>query len=433
MQSNRLRVLEILEHAYVVAALFFLTQGPVYRLWEPSSSVVTTSPQPSIPHVYFATFVAIQLPAVLLVARSWQVSCWRRFTPWFLTMFLAWLGLTVIWSTFARQSLPEYVALLCSSAFGVYLGTRFGSRAMWRVVAAAMAIGLALSMYSVWREWPGSTSSTDGYWIGIYFNRNSLAPVAATALIAGVALWFGSHRASRRTERGPVIVLLAMSLVVLWQSRSQTSPFALLVCVVFVLVAITLRAIPRRGAFARRWWTPSGVAMLLVSIGVFIVMWSIRGTSVSAELSTFNSRSGIWSLSWSGFQMKPWHGWGWFAAWYTPDFFDQGVWWNLWRTTWSHNGYHDLLLGGGIPAAALFALFVLSALHSSDNTALHEVVPRWMMASFVLAAATQESFFVGSHFLWVLLVASLVSSINCHRSSTDQNNATKLSPTSTER
>jgi hypothetical protein len=29
------------------------------------------------------------------------------------------------------------------------------------------------------------------------------------------------------------------------------------------------------------------------------------------------------------------------------------------------------------------------------------------LAVFVLAAATQESFFVGSHFLWALLVASL--------------------------
>lgn len=433
MQSTRLRFLEVLEVLYVVVALYCLTQGPVYRLWESSGTVVTTSPQPSLPHVYFATFVAIQLPAVLLCARSWKIGYWRRVMPWLLMMFLVWIGATVLWSTLARQSLPEYTALLCSTAFGLYLGTRFSSRAMWRVVASAMTIGLTLSIYSVWQKWPGSISPTDNYWIGIYFNRNSLAPVAATALIAAVALWIDSWQTSRVVERVFAAALVIMSAIVLWQSQSQTSPFALLVGGVFVLVALLLRAIPRNGVFEKRWWTPNGFAVLLVSTGVYLVLWAIRGASSATEFSTFNSRSGLWSLSWSGIQMKPWQGWGWLAAWHTPDFFDQGTWWNLWRTTWSHNGYHDLLLGGGIPAAILFALFVLSAFHSSDRTSLRHAVPCWMMAAFVLAAATQESFFIGSHFLWVLLIAALISTIRSQQGLVRQDHSTELASTSGER
>jgi len=34
-------------------------------------------------------------------------------------------------------------------------------------------------------------------------------------------------------------------------------------------------------------------------------------------------------------------------------------------------------------------------------------LPRVALGGFVLIAATQESFFIGSHFLWALLVASM--------------------------
>jgi hypothetical protein len=79
------------------------------------------------------------------------------------------------------------------------------------------------------------------------------------------------------------------------------------------------------------------------------------------------------------------------------------------ETQWSHNGYHDLLLGGGVLAAVLFALYLWFASGEFDRVGVAVALPRMALAVFVLAAATQESFFVGSHFLWALLVASLAA------------------------
>jgi O-antigen ligase len=131
-------------------------------------------------------------------------------------------------------------------------------------------------------------------------------------------------------------------------------------------------------------------------------------STVSAELFTFNSRGGVWAQNWTGFLEKPFHGWGWMAARRTPSFFRQGVWWAAFDTEWAHNGYHDLLLGGGVLAVVLFAAVVWCGMREIGSQAsLREAVPSFLVVAFVLTAATQESFFIGTHFLWALLIAGL--------------------------
>lgn len=98
------------------------------------------------------------------------------------------------------------------------------------------------------------------------------------------------------------------------------------------------------------------------------------------------------------------------AAWRTTTFFKRDGWWDLRDTSWSHSGYFDVLLGGGLVAGVMFIALVLVS-----GMRLHRVVLveplgqlRYATAFFVLAAATQESFFMGTHFLWALFVWALV-------------------------
>ncbi len=237
MQMSRPSMSQLLragEVTYAIVALFALTQGPIYRLWSESSTYLETSPQPSMPHVYFATFVVVQLPAVMLLSRrmpSWWLRD-RRIQA--LSALLIWLALSVTWSTLARHSLPEYVSLLLTSSVGLYLAVSFSSRMIWRIVTAAMSLGLLSSVWAIVRGWELSTSVEEDYWIGIYFNRNSLAPVAAVALLAsvGVILTQTSWKnLARRVVLAAAVSLTALSGVVLWKAESRTSPLALGVAV----------------------------------------------------------------------------------------------------------------------------------------------------------------------------------------------------------
>ena len=406
-----MRASRTVELVYASLVLFALTQGPVFRVWSESNSRLDILPNPSPQHAFFATFVAVQLPAVVLFFRRANIDWLRDRANQVLVALLVWLGLSVVWSTFARQSLPEFVALCLTTVFGSYLAASFSRSEFWWIVAGGMALGVGVSWFSIMRLWDGAVNLQDDYWIGIYGNRNSLAPVTAVALLASiVVVSFARERSAPNWSR--IVTLLApvavavFAAIEMWRSTSQTSPVALAAATVACAAWLVVRAVVSRFGAFRHHAAPITLALLAV-VAVVALRQIGDATTLSGETATFNSRRALWSVNWSGFLEKPWLGWGWMAARFNPAFFKQGTWWAALETQWSHNGYHDLLLGGGVPAAVLFALYLWFASREFDRVGVAVALPRMALAVFVLAAATQESFFVGSHFLWALLVASL--------------------------
>lgn len=418
LQLARVHWLRSIEFVYAVVALFALTQGPVLRLWKPSEALLGMLPNPSIPHAHFATYVVVQIPAMALWARRIDQSWWRQRENQALLALLAWLGLSVVWSTFARHSLPEFTALVLTSVFGLYLSVSYSVRQFWAVVSFAMSLGVGFSWIAVMRLWDGAVNFQENYWIGIYYNRNSLAPVAAVAILSVLSavnvFW---SEVKRRNSVLSIAMLVAGSTVVvisiieLWRSGSQTSPAALAIALAVCLVWLVARRMGQRSGdigVVRTLTVP--LVLLLASLAIFTALrFEILVGGVDTQTTAFNQRSGLWSLSWAGFLEKPWHGWGWMSAWHTPLFFlaSNEPTWMAWDLEWSHNGYHDLLLGGGVPAAALFVVYLFVASRRISVEKPRQVVTRLVIVAFVLAAATQESFFIGSHFLWALLVASM--------------------------
>ena len=131
------------------------------------------------------------------------------------------------------------------------------------------------------------------------------------------------------------------------------------------------------------------------------------------ETIDFNGRSAIWNYSWTGFLDRPLIGWGWMSAWRTPSFLHRDLWWSFTNTGWSHSGYMDVLLGGGFIAAVLFVGAFLWGGYRHLGDVTKQTATQWTPAimCFVLATATQESFFVGNHFLWLLFVAAVAGNL----------------------
>ncbi len=404
------------EFVYATLALFALTQGPVLRLWSQSAVLAGELPNPSIPHVQFSTYVAVQLPALALLVRRISSQWLRERANIALFAFIGWLGATVMWSSFARHSLPEFVALTLTTALGLYLAMSFSWKQLWWLIASAMALGVGISWVAIMRLWAGAVNFQEDYWVGIYYNRNSLAPVAATAIIASVALTLNALKSSKAKVAASTIAALALAAfagIELWRSESQTSPAALaisgLACVMWLVLsalALKMKPLAHIGRFT------STITLIVTALAVFFALRHEIGVGgVETATTAFNQRSGLWTLSWDGFLRKPWHGWGWMAAWQDPLFLLSSgePTWMAWGLEWSHSGYHDVLLGGGVPAAILLAAYFWFSSQRIIISPMREGAVQMLLVVYVLAAATQESFFIGSHFLWATLVALLAT------------------------
>jgi hypothetical protein len=60
-----------------------------------------------------------------------------------------------------------------------------------------------------------------------------------------------------------------------------------------------------------------------------------------------------------------------------------------------------------LPGILFFGVVVLGVRSLDQVANVRVATPRFLVIGFVLAAATQESFFIGSHFLWAMLIAVL--------------------------
>ena len=399
------------EHGYVVALIFVLTQGPVYKLWRTAEFY---TPIPITP-TWQATFLAIQVPGLMLLARRGLQRDFVKGPFLLLIGLLAWMTASTTWTNLSRYTSVDSLALAVTAGAGLYVGSRFSSRQLVVMMWAAMQLGVLFSYYAVKQGWTESVDG-EGNWTGIYFNRNSLGPVAMLGLITGcavaVSLWRSKSLVYGRQLMILVGLLVVLDVVVYVRSGSSTSIGAAVVatiaCVLWVVIGRWHQATGAPIRAIRRVVYPAFVVLTLVFAWVgFRYQTIIVGWFGKADF--FNGRSALWHYSWTGFLDRPFLGWGWRAAWSTPEFLKRDLWWTTAGASWSHNGFLEILLGGGIVGGLLFAGYVLWAGERTIATVVSIPSESWRvaMAMFVLIACTQEVFIIGNHFLWLLFVAVL--------------------------
>ena len=152
---------------------------------------------------------------------------------------------------------------------------------------------------------------------------------------------------------------------------------------------------------------------------------------VGRELD-FSGREVLWRVSFSGFGEKPLFGWGWMSAWQTSNFFKVPTAHPVteFGNQWSHSGIMDVLLGGGVIGAGLLVVAIIWGGSRQLERVFTQTAGQWTFAAtwFVLVASTQESFIVGNHFMWLLLVVS-VAGHQSHKVNYSETKSTALPTT----
>ena len=406
-------ILRWTEYAYAAALIFVLTQGPVLSMWfasEQENARQALAPQ-------LATYFVFQIPALVLVSRQKFTMRDARGPLGLLAIFCVWLVATTLWATNGQHSAVESVSLLTTFICGVYFAKRFTLTEKLAVIVVAMQPGLLLSRYAIANDWNMSQSG-EGFWVGIYFNRNSLAPVAMVSVVSALALLYVVF--INRDDKLRIYKLCVLANVVLFglvvavRTQSNT-PFGGLVTFVAVLSFWEVaRRSPLRKYLSDTRQTNTvyaGFIALAAMCSWFAIQFQSKVLQAFGETVTFNGRSEIWKYSWNGFLERPLLGWGWLSAWRSWAFMRMDLWWTVEGVSWSHNAYLDLLLGGGVLAVLLFAAAVLWGVYRLVPSHNGDATQSWPVAFifFYLAMCTQESFIIGNHFLWMLFVAVLTS------------------------
>jgi O-antigen ligase len=410
---NSRKILRWTEYAYAATLLFFLTQGPVLSMWFASEQQNAT---PALaPHM--ATYFLVQIPALVFVSRQKFSMRDARGPLGLLAIFCIWLSATTLWATNGQHSAVESVSLLTTFICGVYFAKRFTLIEKLTIIVAAMQPGLLLSRYAIANNWENAKSN-EGFWVGIYFNRNSLAPVAMVSILSASALLYLAYIKKNDALRIYKICLLAdivvFGFVVVIRTHSNT-PFGGLVAFITVfLFWEILRKSPLR-KFLRDVRNTRKIHAVFIALVIICSSLAIQLQSkvlqVFGETVDFNGRSEIWKYSWNGFREKPFFGWGWLSAWRSWAFMKMDLWWTVEGVIWSHNAYLDLFLGGGVIAVGFFVAAVVWGVYQLIPTEEGNAIESWSIAFifFYLAMCTQESFIIGNHFLWLLFVAILTS------------------------
>ena len=265
----------------------------------------------------------------------------------------------------------------------------------------------------------------NGDWMGVYTNRNSLAPLAGLGVIAGlrwlIPTWtprarFGSRGVeSWGNPTGEVgaapsggrrvwgALLVAAALATLMGAGSRSAWLALAAALSW---ATALGAAASGAPRTRRWgrWrkraavSAAALAAMGVGVAVAAAVW---------QMPTFSQRRTIWSLIWDRVLERPWGGHGFFAFWEVPGIVEDDA---LFQLGSAHNSLVETALGLGVLGVAPFAILVaLAAVNASRDLWLRPSVDTRMWAAvtvFVLLENVTESFVLWFSHIWVLLVAA---------------------------
>ena len=241
----------------------------------------------------------------------------------------------------------------------------------------------------------------DGNWIGTYTNRNSLAPLAALGVIAGLRWLLPEVMPRSRYRRAWAAVLVVASLVTMIGAGSRTAWLALVAALALVLVFGTAAASRARG------WAPQWTWTILAGGGLVVVGAGVAVAAASWSVSTLSQRREIWSLVWDRVLERPWGGYGFFAFWEVPELVQDHV---LLQRGSAHNSLVETALGLGVVGTVPFVvLVVLAAVNAGRGLWLRPSADTGMWAAvtvFVLFENMTESFVLWFSHIWVLLLVA---------------------------
>ncbi len=150
---------------------------------------------PNVPTPIYQAWALLGFITVpLLILGQWKRFIWVTTRDLPLLLLTAVVPISILWSTSPDSTLGYSRAFLCSTAFGIYLATRYTSKEQMRLLVYLFGISIFLNLIAVLII--PSYGIADGAWQGITRYKNHLAAimVMTTTLFLDISLYGRRYR-----------------------------------------------------------------------------------------------------------------------------------------------------------------------------------------------------------------------------------------------
>lgn len=375
--------------------LLMVTKGPVF--WIRLEAAPLTGD--------FIDDVWVQLAFVTIsasvIAVAWQARASLLMDRRLLAPFGAFLTIIVgstVWSVDRSRTLEQGLMLLLGTIAALLAGSELGLLRLLGATWAAMQVGVLVSLWAVLRGWH-LAYDIDHAMAGVYFNRNSLGPVAVLGAATSVALACYPWGTTRRWRLVVLGVAGTVDLVVSQRAGSLTPAFGAVVALLGTCFVLLLR--PSVSRTVRRWLG----GLLVVAI---LLPAAVISPGRLHRSSTLSHRTDIWDVVFGFVADRPVQGYGFMAMWNRYEMFE-ALWYRQSVVYEAHSGYFEVLLGAG-------ALGLIALLATFGMVFRRTFSAMWRQASLVhvwavwiviyVAAVNLGETYVGANLLpWILLSA----------------------------
>jgi len=393
------------ETAFAVAGIFLLSQALVPLLLAASGTLGGPYEGNPVLRTMFAAIHAISLGLVIVHWRPALPALLRR--PEIAALVVLALA-SAQWSAAPDVTVRRAFALLGTTAFGLFLASRFTPRALLGVVAAAFGLSAVLSLvFAIAMPAIGIDHFRHpGAWQGVYTHKNSLGGAMVTGAVAFLLL----RGSLPRARRWIASCGLGLCLFLLLMCTSKTALTVLLVLFAATAVFRTLR------------WRLDVAVMVLIAVvlvggsivTVVVANWEPLLTAMGKDPS-LTGRVPMWEVLARTIGERPWLGHGYNAFWLghtgpsAAPLREIG-----WEAASAHNGFLEVGLQLGLVGLALLlAGYVASfrnALAAVRRTTAPEALWPALLLTMVLLYNFSESLLLErNNVSWVLYVAAVCS------------------------
>jgi exopolysaccharide production protein ExoQ len=397
-----IKLLCFLESTFVVVSLLLFSHA-FYAFFLNTVDAQAGVESPLLRSIYMFIYV---LTFCLLILRWRKTLRLLSKHPWIIVI-LTFVMLSTLWSAVPDISIRKGIALVGSTAFGIYLGTHFETQDQLKILAWTFGISILASFFLVFLmpKYGISVGATSGNWRGVYLHKSALGE---RMVISFFTFYFLSKI---KIKKASILKIAAVaSLILVFFSKSATS---LLCAISLYLVAKVLMRLSLR--------TKTGILFIVTALFLLLFTSSVLAVNLEAFLAannkniTLTGRTPLWADLWDFVLSNLWLGHG-YGAFFSAAHSETQLLWNLhpWKPPHAHNGYLAVILDLGLIG---FFAFVIGYFRNIGNCLyryllLKDVRLLWVFIFLIYTAVfnfTEVSFLQANYLNWIISVASIYS------------------------